>query len=114
MTVKEIMEQIREGLTGEYNVDMVYLESQADKYRSTKDGKEIESAIADLAYEILPEDKRALLDKMMYIDGKRIDVMFHEAEQLLEEKKVEESFRLTEAIYTKIRMNYRETGMRCI
>ena len=26
MTVKEIMEQIREGLTGEYNVDMVYLE----------------------------------------------------------------------------------------
>ena len=38
MTVKEIMEQIREGLTGEYNVDMVYLESQADKYRSTKDG----------------------------------------------------------------------------
>ena len=82
MTVKEIMEQIREGLTGEYNVDMVYLESQADKYRSTKDGKEVESAIADLAYEILPEDKRALLDKMMYIDGKRIDVMFHEAEQI--------------------------------
>lgn len=109
MTVKEIMEQIREGLTGEYNVDMVYLESQAAKYRSTEDVKEIDSAIADLSYEILPEDKRALLDKMMYIDGKRIDVMFHEAEQLLEEKKVEESFRLTEAIYTKIRMNYRET-----
>ena len=45
MTVKEIMEQIREGLTGEYNVDMVYLESQADKYRSTKDGKEIDRKV---------------------------------------------------------------------
>lgn len=109
MTTKELMEQIRGKLTGEYSVDMVYLEAQADKYRGTKNGKEIESAIADLAYEILPDDKRALLDKMMYIDGKRLDVVFHEAEELLEQKKVEESFRLTEAIYTKIRMNYRET-----
>ena len=53
MTINEIMEKIREGLTGEYSVDMVYLESQADKYRSAKNAKEIESAIADLAYEIL-------------------------------------------------------------
>ncbi len=36
MTINEIMEKIREGLTGEYSVDMVYLESQADKYRSAK------------------------------------------------------------------------------
>ena len=28
MTINEIMEKIREGLTGEYSVDMVYLESQ--------------------------------------------------------------------------------------
>ena len=60
MTINEIMEKIREGLTGEYSVDMVYLESQADKYRSAKNAKEIESAIADLAYEILPDDKRCL------------------------------------------------------
>lgn len=36
MTTDEIMKKIREGLTGEYSVDMVYLESQADKYRSAK------------------------------------------------------------------------------
>ena len=53
MTTDEIMKKIREGLTGEYSVDMVYLESQADKYRSAKNAKEIGSAIADLAYEIL-------------------------------------------------------------
>ncbi|MFR0855613.1 hypothetical protein [Ruminococcus sp.] len=109
MTTKEIIEKIREGLTGEYSVDMVYLESQADKYRPTKNGKEIESAIADLAYEILPDDKRALLNKMMYIDGKRLDVVFADARKLIDEKKIEESFKLTEALYTKIRMNYRET-----
>lgn len=109
MTTNEIIAKIRDGLTGEYSVDMVYLESQADKYRNTKFGKEIESAIADLAYEILPDDKRELLNKMMYIDGKRMDVMFAEADKLVKENKIEEAFPLTEALYTKIRMNYRET-----
>ncbi len=109
MTTKEIVEKVREGLTGEYNVDIVYLESQADKYRGTKNGKEIESALADIAYEILPEDRREMLNKMMYLDGKRLDKVFLEARQLIQEKKIEESFRLTEALYTKVRMNYRET-----
>ena len=87
MTTDEIMKKIREGLTGEYSVDMVYLESQADKYRSAKNAKEIGSAIADLAYEILPDDKREVLNKMMYIDGKRLDVVFAEANKLIQEKK---------------------------
>ena len=100
MTINEIMEKIREGLTGEYSVDMVYLESQADKYRSAKNAKEIESAIADLAYEILPDDKREVLNKMMYIDGKRLDVVFAEANKLIQEKKIDESFKLTEASAT--------------
>lgn len=109
MTTEEIMEQIRAGLTGEYSVDIVYLEAEADKYQNARNAKEIGSAIADLAYEIMPDDKRALLTKMMYIDGKRLDVIFDEANKLSREKKIEESFRLTEALYTKIRMNYRET-----
>lgn len=109
MTTNEIIEKIREGLTGEYSVDIVYLESQADKYRPQKNGKEIENAIADIAMEIMPDDKRELLNRMMYIDGKRLDVVFAEAQKLTNERKTEESSRLTEALYTKIRMNYRET-----
>ncbi|MCD8220537.1 MAG: hypothetical protein LUC50_09600 [Ruminococcus sp.] len=109
MTTNEIIEKIRDGLTGEYSVDMVYLEAEVEKYRSHKNGKAIENAIADLALEIMPDDKRELLNKMMYIDGKRLDKVFAEAQKLIEEKKIEESFRLTEALYTKIRMNYRET-----
>ncbi len=57
----------------------------------------------------MPEDKRALLNKMMYLDGKRLDTVFAEAQKLAKDKKTEESFRLTEALYTKIRMSYRET-----
>ncbi len=109
MTTKEIMEQIREGLTGEYNVDIVYLEAEADKYHKQKNGREIESAIVDLAYEILPQDRRELLNKMMYIDGVRLDNYYTRAVKLSKEGKTEESFTMSEALYTKIRINYRET-----
>lgn len=87
MTTAEVIEKIREGLTGEYSVDMVYLEAEADRYRPMKNGREIENAIADLAFEIMPEDKRALLNKMMYLDGKRLDTVFAEAQKLANEKK---------------------------
>ena len=103
MTINEIMEKIREGLTGEYSVDMVYLESQADKYRSAKNAKEIESAIADLAYEILPDDKREVLHHFRKLQSVKLRHLN------IQEKKIDESFKLTEALYTKIRMNYRET-----
>lgn len=109
MTTKEVLEKIRDGLSGDYVVDMTYLEHQVEKYRGEKNAKEIEDAIADLALEIMPNDKRELLNKMMYLDGKRLDQVLAEAMQLISEKKIEESFQLTEALYTKIRMNYRET-----
>ena len=34
MTTDEIMKKIREGLTGEYSVDMVYLESKKSEVQS--------------------------------------------------------------------------------
>ncbi len=35
MTTSEIIAKLREGLTGEYSVDMAYLEAEADRYRTT-------------------------------------------------------------------------------
>lgn len=109
MNIQELLAEIRQGLTGEYSVDIVYLEGQAAKYRNTPNGREIEGAIADIAYEILPEDKKQEIGKLMYLDGKRLDAVLAEAIQLVTDKKIEEAFRLTEALYTKIRINYRET-----
>lgn len=109
MNTQEILQQIRDGLTGEYGVDMAYLEGQVTKYKSHENAAEIENAIAELAYEILPEDKKEEVSKMMYLDGKRLDAVMNDALKLIDEGKSEESFKLTEALYTKIRISYRET-----
>ena len=109
MSTKEILQEIRDGLSGEYGVDMAYLEGQVTKYKNHKDAAEIESGIAELAYEILPEDKKEQVSKMMYLDEKRLDAVMNEALQLIKDNKHEEAFKLTEGLYTKIRLAYRET-----
>ncbi len=109
MSTQEILQQIRDGLTGEYGVDMAYLEGQITKYKGEENAEEIESGIAELAYEILPEDKKEQVARMMYMDGKRLDAVMNEAIELINQKKHEEAFKLTEDLYTKIRISYRET-----
>ena len=109
MSVKEIMQEIRDGLSGEYGVDMAYLEGQVTKYKNHENAADIESQIAELAYEILPDEKKEQVARMMYLDGKRLDAVMNEAIKLINEKKTEEAFKLTEGLYTKIRISYRET-----
>lgn len=86
-TIDEIMAEARNGLTGEKSVDMVHLEHIAEEYAGTEIGKEVESQIADLAYEILPDEQKERVAKMLYIDGKRMDKVFAEAVELVNQKK---------------------------
>ncbi|MBQ8725055.1 MAG: hypothetical protein IJY74_05220, partial [Oscillospiraceae bacterium] len=109
MSVNEIMQEIRDGLSGEYGVDMAYLEGQVSKYKDHENAADIESQIAELAYEILPDEKKEQVARMMYLDGKRLDAVMNEAIKLINEKKTEEAFKLTEGLYTKIKISYRET-----
>ena len=72
-TIDEIVAEARSGLTGEDSVDMVHLEHIVEEYAGTEIGKEVESRMSDLAYEILPDEKKEKIAKMLYIDGKRLD-----------------------------------------
>lgn len=108
-TIDEIVAEAKQGLTGEESVDMLHLEHIVKEYAGTAIGKEVESRMADLAYDILPDEKKERLAKMLYIEGKRMDKVFAEALELVNQKKTKEALKLTEALYTKICINFRET-----
>jgi tetratricopeptide (TPR) repeat protein len=108
-TIDEIVTEAKSGLTGEEGVDMLHLEHIVKEYANTSLGKEVESRMADLAYEILSDEKKEKLSQMIYIDGKRLDAVYAEALALVNDKKIKEAHKLTEALYTKIRINFRET-----
>ncbi len=99
--VNEIIEEIKKNLTGDAAADATYLNTEAMKYRSHENAEEILKALSDIAFDILPEDKKQYLRETMLIGDKRIDQVFHEANELFKEHKLEESAELMKKIEEK-------------
>ena len=59
----QIMHQITSGLTGDEKTDLAYLQEQSEAYKDHEMGKEIIRACGRLIYELIPDDKKADLEK---------------------------------------------------
>lgn len=79
MNYTEIIGEIRAGLTGESKHDLAYLGEQADKYKDHKLAYQIIEEISKMAYEALPEEKKKEMDRTLFYNGKRLDIIFREA-----------------------------------
>ncbi|MGN0614443.1 MAG: hypothetical protein ACI4JB_11165 [Porcipelethomonas sp.] len=96
--VNDIIEEIRKNLTGETMADADYLQQQAMKYRDHENAEEILSAISDMTFDLVPEDKKQYLKETMFIGDKRLDQVFNDANNLFKEGKLEESAELMKRI----------------
>ena len=67
-TLDEIIKEINSGLTGDYKVDLKYIEEKSREYKDHEMGKEIVRACGRIMYEIIPEDVRAELNRAMEQD----------------------------------------------
>ena len=111
MASKEILEKIREQLTGDTDKDMKYLTSEAEKYMEDKtgDSEDIVAGISDMMFEITPDSKKNVIREKMFIGNRRMDRIYQEAEKLTSDRKTEEALKLTTQLYDKIKAVYRET-----
>lgn len=99
--VNDIIEEIKKNLTGDVVADSTYLNTEAIKYRRHENAEEILKALSDLAFEILPEDRKQYLRDTMLIGDKRIDQVFNQANELFKERKLEEAAELMKKIEGK-------------
>jgi tetratricopeptide (TPR) repeat protein len=93
MTFNSIIKNITSGLTGNPDNDMQYLMDQGEKYKSSKYSKEISRTIGRLIYDIIPEDKRNELSKI--IDNHELGI-----EKIIEEA----DFQIFKKNFTKARI----------
>ena len=61
----EIMREITSGLTGDANEDIKYLREQGDRYKDHPMNKEILRACGRLMAQLIPEDKREELNRLL-------------------------------------------------
>ena len=77
-TFDQIMTGITAGLTGDPKADFAYLQEQMETYKEHPLSKEILRACGRLAWEILPDDKKAELSKAMECDQAGYDAILEE------------------------------------
>lgn len=109
MTVTELMERIKTEMTGDVQADLKRLSEIAQEYKREENAGELLEAIANYAYELLPEDTRAEMTEATFVRGMRMDKAFADALQMLREDKAKEAEALLGEISGKIRKHF-ETG----
>ena len=106
MTVNELMEQIRGEMTGDLRKDLEHLSERASELRGEENAEELLEAIANHAYEMMPEDQREKFTEETFVRGKRMDMVFHEALALVNNGKLQEAEELLADISEKIAKYY--------
>lgn len=85
MTLDAILKQITEGLSGNVEQDIAYLNEQAQAYSDHEQAQEIARACGRMIYERLPEEERKkTFDAMMDEDIRPMEDALHEARSLLQ------------------------------
>lgn len=96
-----IMKSITGGLVEDPETNIKYLHEQCEKYKDHEYGKEIVRACGRLMYEIIPEDKKAELDKAVGKDQMGFDAALEEIRFNIYKKDYDKALKLTEDMVHK-------------
>ena len=102
MTVAQLLAQLRTEMTGEPARDMQHLANVAEDLKKEENAGELIAAVAEFAYEAMPEEQRAEMEARTFVLGKRMDMAYGEVLQLIRENKAAEAEPILEAISDKI------------
>lgn len=101
MTYEEIIANITEGLTGDPEVDLEYLKSQMDIYKDHEKGQEIIRACGRLIYNLMPDDAKEEIGKIMNREDLKIDSIMDEIHFAIYEKKIDKAVSLITELANK-------------
>lgn len=102
MDYDSIMREITSGLTGEPEADMKYLKEQSEKYKDHELNQEILRACGRMMYELIPDEKKEELSRMMGNDNKAIESTLDEIRFNVYKKNISKAFKLSEALVKKV------------
>lgn len=80
MTAEEILQEIRNGITGDPEKDIAYLNEKAEQYRGHAQSKEILRGIGRMVWQCMPEGSRDEFDRLIRKDLFRADDLLEEAD----------------------------------
>ena len=101
MTYEEIIKKITEGLTGDVSKDIKYLREQSEAYKNHSMSKEIFRACGRIMFDILPEDKKSEMSRIIGNDRKAIETTLDEIRYNIYKKNISKAMSLSEVLVKK-------------
>jgi len=89
-----IMQDIITGMSGDDEKDIEYLKGQMEKYKNHENGKEILRACGRMIYNLIPEDKRTEIEKIMDEQQNQVENSIDEIHLALQNQDVDKAVQL--------------------
>ncbi len=102
MSFDEIMRQITSGLSSNSEHDIKYLQEQMEKYKNHELGKEILRACGRLIYELLPNDKKDELAKIVGKEEYTYEASLDEVRFNIYKKDYDKALSIIESVIRKV------------
>lgn len=108
MAYNDILSELRAKLGDSPEENEKILKSEGEKFAKNGNYDGLK-AVGELIIENMPDDRREELNRLTYIDGKRLNEVYDEVEALVKEKKYLEALPIAEKLYKKICLEFSET-----
>lgn len=108
MGYKEIVQQLNAQLTGNYEVDIPFLQMKGEQYKSHEQAREILRAITGMIYDVLPEHMKAQLTQQVYSEEQEVQKKLEQAIHQLAERECEQAKQTIEAVIEIINSRHGE------
>lgn len=112
MNVTELMAQLRANTTGELRVDLAHLQAVAEDLRKEPNADELTAAVAEYAFSLMPDSVREEMESRTMIDGKRMDLVYRDALNLVNQGKIAEAEKILAALSDKIAQYFEDDSPR--
>ena len=107
MAENKILEELRAKLTGSAEEDNRFLRAEAERFAEKKNVEGVEAA-TQLLIELMPQSQKDEIERLITLDGMRLDKVHEKIVKLINEKNTTEAKALAERLYKKIKLDYGE------
>lgn len=107
MAENKVLEELRAKLTGSDEEDTKFLRAEAERFAEKKDLEGVDAA-TQLLIELMPQEQKDEIERLITLDGMRLDEMHEKIIKLIGEKNMTDAKALAERLYKKIKLDYSE------
>ena len=107
MAENKILEELRAKLTDSLDENNDLLRREAERFAKEKNAEGV-AAATQLILEIMPQAQKDEVERLTHLDGMRLDEVQAKVVKLVKEKNINEAKSLSERLYKKIILDYKE------